>query len=71
MSGQIESDAQPLLPSLDIIAVKLVTLLHCAKSCVLPNSPRPLGVHGWVGSSSERKFAGDFIFDARRIIFRV
>lgn len=38
----------------NVVFVELVALLHRTEASILADSPRPVCVHGWVGSSSER-----------------
>ena len=45
MGGEIEGDRQPHLPGRQIVAIEAVRLLGGRKPGILPDRPRPVGVH--------------------------
>lgn len=55
----------------NIVFVKLVALLHRTEASILPDGPGSVGVHGWIGPSSERKHSRQLICAASRVCLRV
>ena len=50
-----------------VISVELIALLHGAEARILPDSPRPGGVHGGIGTPSVRKHARQLIRGCVRV----
>ena len=66
VGGQIESDAEAHLAGGQISAVKGIGIFRGRKACILPDRPRPLDVHGGVGTAQKRRNAGHGVRDDRR-----
>ena len=57
VGGEVEGDAQPLLPGREVAAVERVGLLRGREAGVLPDRPRLRRVHRRVGPAQERRDA--------------
>ena len=58
MRWQIERHRQPHLSSRQIAAVKMIGLLGCRKTSILPNRPGACGIHAWIGAAQKGRKAG-------------
>src|SRR4051812_49467644 len=58
MGGQVESDGEALLPGGEVAAVEGVRILGGREAGILPDRPRPPGVHRGIGPARERGEAG-------------
>ena len=58
VGGEVEGDAQPLLPGREIAAIKGVGFLGRREAGVLADGPGPTGVHRRIRPTGERSDAG-------------
>ncbi len=59
MGRQIERDRQPHLPGFEIVAIEAVRVLGRRKAGILPDRPRPVGVHRRARAAQIGRHAGD------------
>src|SRR3546814_1558069 len=58
VGGKVEGDRQPLLPRRQIAAIEGVRFLGGGKSRILPDGPRPPGIHAGLHPARERSDSG-------------
>jgi hypothetical protein len=70
VGGEIEGDGQPLLAGGEVAAVEGVGFLRRREARILPDRPRPAGIHGGADAARERREAGQFFRRALRQVLR-
>lgn len=71
MCGQIESDAQSLLPLPDVVTVELIAFFDRTETGVLSNRPWSLRIHGRIWSPSIWILSRHFVSQIRNVRFRI
>ncbi len=62
MGGEIEGDRQPHLPGREVFAIEMVRVLGGRKARILPDRPRPVGVHRRPRATQIGREAGHRVF---------
>ena len=68
MGGEIEGDAEALLPGGEVAAVEGVGLFGGREAGILADRPRPTGVHRRIGPARERREAGEAAVDVCGVV---